>query len=83
MVKYNEIWSKIKILIGRKTFDCDPMFRIKYLKMRIKSYNHNAAKHFHVKVPKARLKWIGQPAIVIGFVSKLSINYYPQTFLEE
>ena len=44
LVKYTEIWSKIKNLIGRKKF-------------MIKSYDNNMITNSHGKVPKERVEW--------------------------
>ena len=40
LIKYNERWSQIGKIIGRKKFDSDPVFNNRYLKAKIKSYNN-------------------------------------------
>ena len=41
LVKYNEIWSKIKTIIGKETCNSDLVFDKKYLETRTKSYDDN------------------------------------------
>ena len=50
--KYSEIWNKIKSLI-KKEFNSEPVYNDKYIKTKIKIYNHKVYTNFqHNKIPK-------------------------------
>ena len=40
------VWEKIRDLIG-KNFDAEPVYSVKYIKTKIKSYNNDIKTNFH------------------------------------
>ena len=50
--KYNEIWEKVKNSL-KKEFNSEPVYKEKYLKAKIKSYNGKINTNFHNnKIPR-------------------------------
>ena len=50
--KYNEIWEKVKNSL-KKEFNSEPVYKEKYLKAKIKSYNGKINTNFYNnKIPR-------------------------------
>ena len=81
--KYNKISKKFKNTID-KEFGSDPVYKEKYLKAKIKSYNRKINTNFHNnKIPKEGFQYICFSVILIDSAFRTGNNYYPQVFLEE
>ena len=46
LIKYTEIWNKIRDLINKK-FDSEPVYNNKYINTKIKLHNNDIKTHFH------------------------------------
>ena len=81
--KHNKIWKKDENTID-KEFDGDPVYKKKYLKAKIKSYNGKINPNFHnSKITKISSQCICWSLSLIDSVFKMGNNYYAQVFLEE
>ena len=82
--KYSEIWNKIKSLI-KKEFNSEPVYNDKYIKTKIKIYNHKVYTNFqHNKISKDN-EYCACLSVILSdsiFVNS-GKEYYPQIFLEE
>ena len=68
----------------KKEFDSEPVYKEKYQKTKIKSYNGKVSTDFpDNKIPKEASQFISLSVILIDSVYKTSKNYYPQVFVEE
>ena len=78
--KYNEIWDKVSKVI-KKAFDSEPVYKYKYLKAKIKSYEGKINTNFNGnKVPKEGSQYICLLVIMIDFDLRTGKSYYPQVF---
>ena len=60
------------------------MYKEKYLKAKIKSYDGKTKTNFHdIKIPKERSQCICLSVILIDSDFRTGNNYYPQVFLKE
>ena len=77
--KYNEILGKVKNII-KKEFDSKPVYKEKYLKAKIKTYNGKINMSFHNnKIPKEGSQFICLSVILIDSAFRAGKNY-PQVF---
>ena len=78
--RYNEIWEKAISSIT-KEFDSEPVYNVKYLKAKIKSYNRKINTNFHNnKIPTEHSQLFCLSVILIDSVFRTGKNYYPQVF---
>ena len=87
LIKYTEIWNKIRDLINKK-IDSEPFYNNKYIKSKIKLYNNDIKTNFHYKnnireVPKENCAYKCLSLISSDSVVQTNKKYYPKTFLEE
>ena len=84
LIKYSEIWDKIKSLI-KKEFNGEPVYNDKYIKTKIKIYNNRVYTNFqHNKIPKHNEYCACLSVILLDSIFVNSDKeYYPQIFLEE
>ena len=87
LIKYTEIWTKIRDLINKK-FDSEPIYNNKYINTKIKLYNNDIRTNFHdnnniKEVPKENCAYKCLSLISLDSVIQTNKRYYPQTFLEQ
>ena len=87
LIKYTEIWNKIRDLINQK-FDSEPVYNNKYINTKIKLYNNDIKINFHDEnnireAPKENCAFKCLSLISLDSVIQKNKKYYPQTFLEE
>ena len=87
LIKYTEIWNKIRDLINKK-FDSEPVYNNKYINTKVKLCNNNIKTSFHDEnnireVPKENCAYKCLSLISLDSVVQTSKKYYPQTILEE
>ena len=71
-------------MVIKKGFDSEPVYKAKYLKTKIKSYEEKINTNFHDnKAPKEGSQYIWLSAILIYSVFQTCKNYHLQVFLEE
>ena len=74
--KYNKIWNKVNNSV-KKGSDSELVYKTKYLKIKIKSYEGKINTNFHeIGMPKKSFLRICLSVILIGSDFKLSKNYY-------
>ena len=74
--KYNKIWNKVNNSV-KKGSDSELVYKTKYLKIKIKSYEGKISTNFHeIGMPRESSLRICLPVILIGSDFKLSKNYY-------
>ena len=87
LIKYTEIWNKIRDLINKK-FDSEPVYNNKYINTKMKLYNNDIKTNFHDKnnireILKENCAYECLSLISLDSVIQTNKKYYPQTFLEE
>ena len=83
LIKYNEIWNKIKKTIGIK-FHSKRFYDKKYVKAKVKTFN-GAVKTilWGNKITKEGINYTCIAAINIDSVMKMDKKNYPQVYIEE
>ena len=82
LVKYNEIWNKIKEIKGIK-FHSNPVYDNKYIKAKVKEFNNVVNTNFWGnKVPKEGVYYTCIACKSIDSVMKMERKNYPQVYLE-
>ena len=72
LVKYNEIWIKVKKTLGIK-FHSKPIYDEKYIKAKVKTFNSVVNIAFSEdKIPKENIHYICIAAISIDSVMKIN-----------
>ena len=87
LIKYTEIWNKIRNLINKK-FDSEPVYNNKHINTKSKLCNNDIKTNFHEEnnireVPKENCAYKYLSLISLDSVIKTNKKYYPQIFLEE
>ena len=87
LIKYTEIWTKIRDLINKK-FDSEPVYNNKYINTKIKLYNNDIRTIFHdndniKEVPKENCSYKCLSLISLDSVIQTNKKYYPEKFLEQ
>ena len=86
LIKYTEIWNKIRDLINKK-FDSEPVYNNKYINTKIKLSNNDIKTNFQDEnnireVPEENCPNKCLSLISLDSVIETNKKYYPQTFLE-
>ena len=83
LVKYNEIWNKIKKTLNLK-FHSISVYDKKYIKAKVREFNGVVTKNFWGdKVPKEGVHHAFIAYISIDSVMKMEKKNYPKVYLEE
>ena len=82
LIKYNEIWNKIKEKQGMK-FHSKPVYNEKYIKTKVKTFNVINTIFSDNKIPKESGHYTCIEAINIDSVIKIDKKNYPQNYIEE
>ena len=83
MVKYNDIWNKIKKTSAIK-FHSKAVYNEKYIRTKVKTFNGVVNTIFWSnKIPKERIHYTCIAVICIESVMKMSKKNYFQVYLEE
>ena len=79
-LKYNEIWNKIKELLGGIKFHS----YISYIKTKVKTFSEMIETLFDGnEIPKERIECIYITCISVDSVLKIDQKNYPQVYLEQ
>ena len=81
-LKNDDICNKVNNSI-KKEVDCKPIYNIKFLKTKIRSYVDKTTDFCSRKKPETGSNYIHWSVLVINSVLKKDENYYPQVFLKE
>ena len=83
-LKYNEIWNKIKELLGGVKFHSEPIHDDTYIKNRVKTFSEVIKTLFDEnEIPKERIEYACIACISIDSVLKADKKSYPQVYLEQ
>ena len=82
-VKYNQLWYKIKELLGIK-FYTEPMYEDKYIKTKVKTFSSVINTLFtENEIPKERVEYACIACISVDSVLRVNKKNNPQVYLEE
>ena len=82
-LKYNQIWNKIKELLGIK-FYSEPIYDDKDIKTKVKTFSDVINTLFSGnEIPKERIQYTCISCISIDSVLKIKNKYHPQVYLEQ
>ena len=83
-LKYNEIWNKIKELLGGVKFHSEPIYDYSYIKTKVKTFSDMIKTLFDGdKIPKEIIEYACIACISISSVLKIDKKKYPQVYLEQ
>ena len=82
-VKFNQIWNRIKELLGVK-FHIEPIYDDSYIKTKMKTFSKIVKTLFSGdEVPKGRVEYSCLSCISIDSVLKIDKKNFPQVYLEQ
>ena len=82
-IKYNQIWNKIKELLGVK-FYSEPIYEDKYIKTKVKTFSSVIYTLFSGdEIPKERVQYTCISCTSINSVLRVNKKNYPQVYLEQ
>ena len=82
-IKYNQIWNKIKELLGVKLYS-EPIYDDKYIKTKVKTFSSVINTLFSGdEIPKERVEYVCITCISIDSVLRADKKNYPQVYLEQ
>ena len=82
-IKYNQIWNKIKELLGVKLYS-EPIYDDSYIKTKVKTFSGIIKTLFSGdEIPKERLEYACIACVSVGSVLKVDKKNYPQFYLEQ
>ena len=82
-VKYNQIWNKIRELLGVK-FYAEPIYDDSYIKTKVKTFSNIVKTLFSGdEMPKERVEYSCLSCISIDSVLKVDKKNFPQVYLEQ
>ena len=82
-VKYNQIWNKIKELLGIK-FYSDPIYDDKYIRSKVKTFSEVINTLFtENKIPKEKIEYVCIPVITVDSALEVDKKNYPSVYLEQ
>ena len=83
-LKYNEIWNKIKELLGGIKLYTEPIYDDSYIKIKVKTFSDIIKTLFDGnEIPKERVEYACNACISIDSVLKVDKKNYPQVYLEQ
>ena len=82
-IKYNQIWNKIKQLLGVK-FYSEPIYEDNYIKTKVKTFSSVINTLFSGdEIPKERVQYTCISCISVDSVLRVNKKNYPQVYLEQ
>ena len=82
-VKYNEIWNKIKKLLGNIKLSSDVTYDDQYIKIKVKTFKMVKTLFDNDEIPEEKVEYEFIPCISIGSLLKVDKKWYPQVYLEQ
>ena len=80
--KYNNIWNKIKELLGNIKLDSDVIYDDHYIKTKVKTFKTVKALFSDNIIPEEKVECECISCISADSVLKIDEKYYPQVYLE-
>ena len=82
-IKYNQVWNKIKELLGVK-FYSESIYDDKYIKTKVKTFSSVINTLFSGdEIPKERVEYVCVSCISVDLVLRVDRKNYPQVYLEQ
>ena len=82
-IEYNQIWNKIKELLGVKLYN-EPIYDDKYIKTKVKTFSSVINTLFTGDgIPKEKVEYVCISCISIDSVLRVDKKNYPQVYLEK
>ena len=83
-LQYNEIWNKIKELLGGVKFHSEPIYDDSYIKTKVKTFSEMIKTLFDGnEIPKEKIEYVCIACISVDSVLKTDKKNYPQVYLEQ
>ena len=83
-VKYNQVWNKIKPLLGGIKFYSEPIYDDSYIKTKVKTFSDAIKTLFSGdEIPKERVEFACIACISVDSVLQIDKKNYPQVHLEQ
>ena len=82
-LKYNEIWNKIKKLLGNIKLSSDVIYDDQYIQPKVKTFKKIKTLFDNDKIPEEKIEYKCIPCISIDGVLKIETKWYPQVYLEQ
>ena len=82
-VKYNQIWNKIKELLGNIKLSSDIIYDDQYIKTKVKTFKMVKTLFSDDIIPEEKVEREYIPCISVDSVLKIEKKYYPQFYLEQ
>ena len=81
-IKYNNIWNKIKELLGNITLSNDVIYDDHYIKTKVKTFKVINTLFSDDIIPEEKIEYECIPCISVDSVLNIDKKYYPQTYLK-
>ena len=82
-VKYNNIWNKIKELLGNIKLSSDVIYDDQYIKTKVKTFKMVKTLLSDDIIPEEKVECECISCISVDSVLKIDKKYYPQVYLEQ
>ena len=82
-LKYNEIWNKVKKLLGGIRLSSDIIYDDQYIKTKVKTFKMVKTLFDNDKIPEEKIEYECISCISVDSVLKIEKRYYPQVYLEQ
>ena len=82
-LKYNEIWKKVKELLGNIKLSSDVIYD-QYIKTKVKTFSEVIKTLFDSsEISKEKIEYLRIPCVSSDSVLKIDRKWYPQVYLEQ
>ena len=81
--KYNEVWNKIKKLLGGIKLSSDIIYDDQYIKTKVKTFTTVKTLFDNDEIPEGKVEYECIPCISVDSVLKIEKKYYPQVYSEQ
>ena len=82
-LKFNEIWKRIKELLGNIKLSSDIIYDDQYIKSKVKTFKMVKTLFDNDEIPEEKIEYECISCISADSVLKIEKNYYPQVYLEQ
>ena len=82
-IKYNNIWNKVKELLGNIKLYSDVIYDKQYIKTKVKTFKMVKTLFSDDIIPEEKIEHECIPCISVDSVLKIDKKYYPQVYLEQ
>ena len=83
-LKYNEIWNRVKELLGGVKLFREQIYDDSYIKTKVNTFSEVIKTWFgENEISKAKIEYICSACVSVDSVLKIDKKYYPQVYLEQ